>query len=128
MDKVSRWRKRNGLTQVGAASLLGVYQPYLSLLEKGTQPLTTELRNGIEATSGGLFRAQLSALGYLGFAHVAKSRTRPSPETLLMTVLRRPDADARVVEALPWLAATSEASSTSAGWCVNRSCRICRTG
>lgn len=114
MGEVLRWRTRNGLTQVGAASLLGVSQTYLSLLETGARPLTAELRKRMEATSGDsqqptsddLFRAQLSALGYPGFAHVAKSRTRPSPETLLMTVLTRPDADARVVEALPWLVAT----------------------
>jgi transcriptional regulator with XRE-family HTH domain len=116
MEEVLRWRQRNGLTQVHAASLLGVSQPYLSLLEKGARPLTTELRNrlkgsgdtGDRRTSDDLFRAQLSALGYPGFAHVAKSRRRPRPDTLLMTVLAKPDADARVVEALPWLVATFE--------------------
>lgn len=114
MADVLRWRKRNGLTQMNAASLLGVSQPYLSLLEKGARPLTAELRNRMK-TSGGnsqqrtsddLFRSQLSSLGYPGFAHVAKSRSRPRPDTLLMTVLARPDADARVVEALLWLVAT----------------------
>lgn len=116
MDEVLRWRQRNGLTQVRAASLLGVSQPYLSLLEKGARPLTTELRNRMKApddtsdrrTSDHLFRAQLSALGYPGFAHVAKSRRRPRPDTVLMAVLAKPDADARVVEALPWLVATFE--------------------
>ena len=109
-----RWRKRNGLTQTHAASLPGVAQPYLSLLEMGARPLTAELRSRIR-TSGGvsqrgaaddLFRARLSAPGYPGFAPIAGSRSRPRPDSLLMTVLARPDADARVAEALPWLATT----------------------
>lgn len=111
MADVLRWRKRNGLTQVAAASLLGVSQPYLSLLEKGARPLTAALRNrmksagghGEQRTADDLFRAQLSRLGYPGFAHVEKSGRKPMPDALLMAVLAQPDADARVVEALLWL-------------------------
>ena len=114
MADVLRWRKRNGLTQVSAASLLGVSQPYLSLLEKGARPLTAALRERMKAprgkveggTSDNRFRAQLSALGYAGFAHVAKSRSKPRAADFLMAVLARPDADARVVEALPWFVGT----------------------
>jgi len=114
MADLLRWRKRNGLTQVGAASLLGVSQTYLSLLEKGARPLTAELRNRMKTSAGmdrqessdDLFRAQLSALGYPGFAHVTKARTRTRPDNLLMTVLAQPNADARVVEALPWVVAS----------------------
>ncbi|MCX6593128.1 MAG: helix-turn-helix transcriptional regulator [Acidobacteria bacterium] len=116
MADVLRWRKRNGLTQVAAASLLGVSQPYLSLLEKGARPLTAALRNRMKTDSGqderrnsdDLFRAQLSGLGYPGFAHVEKSRRKPRPDSLLMAVLAQPDADARVVEALPWLVTASK--------------------
>ncbi len=112
---LQHWRKRNGLTQVDAASLLGVSQPYLSLLEHGARPLTAALRkrmktarravsqsDGQEAAEDS-FRAQLSALGYPGFAHVAPARPKPSPDHLLLSVLARPDADARIVEGLPWL-------------------------
>ncbi len=114
MVDLLRWRKRNGLTQVGAASLLGVSQTYLSLLEKGARPLTAELRNRMKTSAGmdrqessdDLFRAQLSALGCPGFAHVTKARTRTRPDNLLMTVLAQPNADARVVEALPWVVAS----------------------
>jgi transcriptional regulator with XRE-family HTH domain len=114
MADLLRWRKRNGLTQVGAASLLGVSQTYLSLLEKGARPLTAQLRNRMKTSAGqdpqggsdDLFRAQLSALGYPGFAHVTKARRRTRPDNLLMTVLAQPDADARVVEALPWVVAS----------------------
>jgi len=49
------------------------------------------------------FRAQLSALGYPGFAHVAPTRPKPNPDHLLLSVLARPDADSRIVEGLPWL-------------------------
>ena len=111
MADVLRWRKQNGLTQVNAASLLGVSQPYLSLLEKGARTLTRALRDRMKVVPGKAgggtpderFRAQLSALGYPGFAHVAKSRPKPRAADLLMAVLARPDSDARVVEALPWL-------------------------
>jgi transcriptional regulator with XRE-family HTH domain len=111
MADVLRWRKRNGLTQVAAASLLGVSQPYLSLLEKGARPLTAALRTRMKTAVGHVeqgtaddrFRAQLSGLGYPGFTHVEKSRSKPRPDALLMAVLAKPEADARVVEALPWL-------------------------
>jgi transcriptional regulator with XRE-family HTH domain len=111
MSDVLNWRKYNGFTQVDAASLLGVSQTYLSLLENGARPLTETLRNRMKlvrgkaagASSDGRFRTQLSALGYSGFAHVAKSRPAPRATDLLMAVLARPDADARVVEALVWL-------------------------
>ena len=111
MADLLQWRKRNGLTQVNAASLLGVSQPYLSLLEKGARPLTATLRDRMKVargkaeggTSDDRFRAQLSALGSPGFAHVAKSRPKPRAADFLMAVLARPDADARVAEALPWI-------------------------
>src|SRR5258708_31189905 len=108
MEDVLRWRKRNGLTQVAAASRLGVSQPYLSLLEKGARPLTAALRSrmktgggqGEQRTSDDLFRAQLSGLGYPRFAHVEKSRRKPRPDAPLMAILTQPDADARMVEVL----------------------------
>lgn len=111
MVDLLRWRKRNGLTQVEAAALLGVSQPYLSLLEKRARPLTAALRHRMERHGGEeakrisdhTVRAQLSALGYPGFAHIEKAKRKPRPDTLLMAVLAQPDADARVVEALPWL-------------------------
>ena len=127
MADVLQWRKRNGLTQVNAASLLGVSQPYLSLLEKGARPLTATLRDRMKVargkvereTSDDRFRAQLSALGYPGLAHVAKSRPKPRAADLLMAVLARPDADARVVEALPWLVGTYQ-NQLDFGWLVRQ--------
>ena len=127
MADVLRWRKRNGLTQVNAAFLLGVSQPYLSLLEKGARPMTAALSDRMKACRGKAegatwddrFRAQLSALGYSGFAHITKSRPKPRVTDFLMGVLARPDADARVVEALPWLVGTYQ-SQLDFGWLVRQ--------
>jgi transcriptional regulator with XRE-family HTH domain len=121
------WRKRSGLTQVDAASLLGVSQPYLSLLEHGARPLTTALRARMKVARRGdseeatedSFRAQLSALGYPGFAHIAPARSRPNPDDLLLSVLARPDADSRIVEGLPWLA-QQYASQMDLNWLVRQ--------
>jgi len=106
------WRRRNNLRQVDAAALLGVSQPYLSLLEKGSRPLSRELRGRLNLVHGGFgqgstddqFRAQLSALGYPGFAHVNLARPVPTPSVVLLNALSQPTLDARVAEALPWLA------------------------
>jgi len=108
---LQHWRKRHNLTQVHAAVLLCVSQPYLSLLEGGARPLTAALRSRIRAmhrtgnadSADARFWAQLSALGYPGFAHVSPSRARPRPDAMLLSVLAKPDVDSRVVEALPWL-------------------------
>ncbi len=106
------WRKRNRLTQVDAATLLGVSQTYLSLLEKGLRPVTPELRSRLSASvvardRGGVsedrLRADLSALGYPGFTHIAATRGLVRPDVLMVSVLAMPDADARIVEALPWV-------------------------
>ena len=53
-----------------------------------------------------LFRAQLARLGYPAFAQLTKSRARPRPDAVLMAILSRADADARVVDSLPWIVAT----------------------
>lgn len=113
VTKLRRWRAQNNLTQVDAARLLGVSQPYLSLLEKGARPLRRELRDrlsvvrpdkGKHDTTDDRLRAQLSALGYPGFAHLDSARPAAEPAVVLLTALSQPTVDARVTEALPWLA------------------------
>ncbi|NDJ09933.1 MAG: XRE family transcriptional regulator [Acidobacteriia bacterium] len=107
------WRNRNGLTQVEAATRLGVSQPYLSLLEKGARPLTEAVRKRLTGVSAETppetlrddrFRAELSALGYPGFAHIPPAKGVVHPDVLLNSVLSLPDADARIITALPWVA------------------------
>lgn len=108
------WRENHDLTQVEAASLLGVSQPYLSLLEKGARPLTKTLRTRMNAVHRSRpedalddrLREQLSTLGYAPFCHVSPARVKPAPDVLLLSVLGQPDVDSRVVEALPWLVRT----------------------
>ena len=127
MAALQHWRKRNNLTQIEAAALLGVSQPYLSLLEKGARPLTAELRSRLKAahpapkhdSSDDRFRPQLSALGYPGFAHLPAARSKCRADALLYAVLSKPDADARVVEALPWLV-RSYATELNLPWLVRQ--------
>lgn len=112
MTEMQRWREASGLTQVEAALQLGISQTYLSLVEKGARPVTRSLRDRLDAvrTSPGAresvddwLRAQLSALGYPGFAHVDRARPRTAPAVLLLRALGEPTVDTRVADALPWL-------------------------
>ena len=127
MPPLQRWRARNNLTQVEGASLLGVSQPYLSLLEKGARPLTPVLRSrmrGVGRSTGSrsaddLFRAQLSALEYPAFSHVARSRSKPEPEALLLSILAEAQVDARVADALPWLVRNYD-SEMNFAWLVRQ--------
>lgn len=108
------WRKARGFTQAEAAGMLGVSQTYLSLLETGRRSLTKDLGSRLQALGSqrkpyasqpeASFRPELSALGYPGFRHMRAHRRRTSPATLLLRALRQPDLDARVCEALPWIA------------------------
>lgn len=108
MNPVAAWRKRNSMTQVEAARELGVSQAYLSLLEHGARPVTEALRGRLRGGAGGRgedrYVAQLSAWGYPGFAHVRRARRRMRVDALLLSVLGEGDVEARVAEAMPWLA------------------------
>jgi DNA-binding XRE family transcriptional regulator len=118
---VRRWRVRGGLTQVEAAQALGVSQTYLSLIERGRRPLTSELslrlkrlpRGSVwnsQAATDREFQVALADLGYPPFAHLKESRRQVDPATLLLRALLQPDVDARVTEGLPWVSANYQAS------------------
>jgi transcriptional regulator with XRE-family HTH domain len=114
-------RKQLGLTQVTAASRLGVSQPYLALLEKGERPLTPKLAEKAvrvlrlpatilpmsdkrlqEPASDEQLARELGTLGYPGFAYLRKGPKR-NPAELLVRALSKDDLEARLAEALPWL-------------------------
>jgi len=114
-------REHAKLTQQEAASKLGLTQAYLSMLERGRRPVTTELATQamkvfhlppmalpLEADfhstlDESAFKAELGALGYPGFSYL-RGKSHYNPARLLFLALDRDDLDRRVVEALPWLA------------------------
>jgi transcriptional regulator with XRE-family HTH domain len=115
-------RKRRLWTQSDAASRLKVTQAYLSMVERGIRPVSAELAASarevfdMPATAlplpasialrldEDLFKRELGALGYAGFAYLGGKATR-NPAELLLSAIDCEDLDARIVEALPWLAA-----------------------
>jgi transcriptional regulator with XRE-family HTH domain len=116
-------RKRKGFTQRRAASLLGVSQAYLSMLESGRRPVPLDqlprvinvyglppsalpLRgpeNWAKLDDSDLAN-ELAALGYPGFSYVRGRRPRWNPTELLLAALTKAELESRVAEALPWLA------------------------
>jgi transcriptional regulator with XRE-family HTH domain len=114
-------RMASSWTQNDAAEKLGVTQAYLSMVERGTRPVSAELASKavrilkLSVTAlplapyrhhdrnGAFFQQALGSLGYPGFAYLRRT-VRINPTELLMAALDSEDLDARVTEALPWLA------------------------
>jgi transcriptional regulator with XRE-family HTH domain len=112
------------LTQVQAAERLSLSQSYLSQLEKGERPITSELARlatkvyGLSAVALPLpgdetntevgndtrLARQLSGLGYPGFSYLRAERANPAATVLLSLVQK--DLEVRLTEALPWVLAT----------------------
>jgi transcriptional regulator with XRE-family HTH domain len=105
------------MSQVEAAAQLGVSQTLLSLMEKGERSVTPAVAQRavthLHATpellpvstktrhSDDQLAADLGALGYPGYGYL---RSQPrNPAEVFFDALDRPDLDARLVEALPWL-------------------------
>lgn len=116
-------RLTKGLSQVQAATRLGVSQPYLAMLESGRRRLTPKLarramkvyglpptvlppseplaRHRVDAET---LASDLAALGYPGFAYLRPRNWKPkNPSEVLLAALAQDDLEARLVEALPWL-------------------------
>jgi transcriptional regulator with XRE-family HTH domain len=119
-------RRKKKWTQEETACALGVTQAYLSMLEKGRRPVSDTLARKVlkvldvsptalplrssavtEPFPSGEhdYGRQLGALGYPGFAYLKKDARR-NPAAVLFDSLNESDLDARVAEALPWLALT----------------------
>lgn len=128
-------RTRKGWTQARAAARLGVSQGYLSLLERGLRSPSSVLLKTAQRVLGvevalldrdqslvpaAELAKRLASLGYEPFAYLA-GRARQAPEEVLLAALSHPDLEARVVEALPWLA--FRFSDLDWDWLVDRSKR-----
>ena len=118
-----RARKQAGLTQQRAAAKLRVCQSYLSMVENGQRALPPELaRRMVHAyklspvsfppsetrwdpkrDDPDHLAADLSGLGYPGFAYLRKRRSVRNPGELLLTALAQDRLEGRLFEALPWL-------------------------
>lgn len=112
-------RKDRKLTQEAVASLLGVSQAYVALLEKGKRrftnvlarkavvrlkmnPLALPVREPGKPSSSEHFAKQLASLGYPGFASM-RSAWKRNPVQVLLDALAQNNLEARLTEALPWL-------------------------
>lgn len=115
-------REQKGWTQGQAALKLGVSQPYLSLLEKGTRrvpeklarkaatlyglsaaklPMKTSWHN-VQANNDDALASDLAALGYPGLSYL-KSRRKRNPAEVMLSALSANNLDSRLAEALPWV-------------------------
>jgi transcriptional regulator with XRE-family HTH domain len=110
-------RKRQGVSQVQAAKLLGLSQPMLSHMETGKRSVSLEVAQRAAKLFGGdatvlpldaerrhsdeTLASELGALGYPGYAHLS-GRLR-NPAEFLLDALDRSDLNARTTEGLPWI-------------------------
>jgi transcriptional regulator with XRE-family HTH domain len=116
-------RLAKGWTQTQAAAHLGMTQAYLNFLENGKRRLTPELvrrATFVYGLSPGVLPVAdvfvpteaddqrltelLGKLGYPGFAYLRTRAPREHPFEVLLTALAQKRLDARVAEALPWVA------------------------
>ena len=116
-------RLGKGWTQVQTACHMGVTQAYWNFLENGKRKLTLqlaqkamqvfELSADMLPLTGDFVPVwvgdeqlvnMLARLKYPGFSHVLTRTPRKNPSEVLLTSLVQPSLDARVAEALPWVA------------------------
>ncbi len=116
-------RLKKGLVQAQAAKSLGVSQSYVNLLENGKRRLTPGLARRVTTlyglspevlpvpeefvptrTSNQRLAESLAKLGYPGFAYLRTHVPSKNPDEVLLTALGQDKLEARVAEALPWVA------------------------
>ena len=115
-------RELKGWTQERAARKLGVSQPYLSLLEKGTRRAPDKLArkaamlyglsaaklpmkanwHEVQAQEDDALASDLAALGYPGLLYL-KTRRKRNPAEVVLSALQTENLDSRLAEALPWV-------------------------
>lgn len=121
-EELRSGREQKGWTQEQASLRLGVSQPYLSLLEKGSRsvpkalarkatrmyglsPSTLPVESSLERltpVNEDMLAVELAALGYPGFAYL-RSGHKKNPAEVLASALSNADLDSRLTEALPWV-------------------------
>jgi len=116
-------RLEKGWGQTEVAARLGVSQAYVNMLEKGKRRLTSEMTrklakvysfSPVELPVSEAFKPlkvdaqhmaeSLAKLEYPGFAYLRSHVTKKNPGEVLLTALFQNSLEARVAEALPWLA------------------------
>jgi len=116
-------RLKKGLVQAQAAKSLGVSQSYVNLLENGKRRLTPGLARRVTTlyglspevlpvseefvptpTNDQRLAEALAKLGYPGFAYLRTRVPSKNPDEVLLTALGQDRLEARVAEALPWVA------------------------
>jgi transcriptional regulator with XRE-family HTH domain len=115
-------REQKGWTQKHAALKLGVSQPYLSLLEKGTRRVPERLArkaatvyglspatlpvetswHSVQPKDDDALSSDLAGLGYPGFSYL-KGRRKRNPAEIMLSALMAENLDSRLAEALPWV-------------------------
>ena len=124
-QQITENRLNKGLEQQKAAELLGVSQPYLSLLESGKRKLTRKLAEKVVKVyelppeklplaedwedlaemSNDEIAETIASLGYPKFSHLRKA-AQMNPAQILFAALRKNNLDSRIAESLPWLVYT----------------------
>ena len=116
-------RLAKGWTQTQAAAHMGMTQAYLNYLENGKRRLTPDLVRRATSvyglppqvlpvadtftpmqTDGHQMTELLARLGYPGFSYLRTRAQKRHPFEVLLTGLAQKSLDARVAEALPWVA------------------------
>ena len=116
-------RLAKGWTQTQAATRMGITQAYLNYLENGKRRLTPDLVRRATSVYGlppqvlpvadtftpvqtddRQMTELLARLGYPGFAYLRPRSQKRHPFEVLLTGLAQKSLDARIAEALPWVA------------------------
>ena len=116
-------RLERGWNQTQAAARLGVSQAYLNMLENGKRRLTPKLTRKFAMTyrlspatlpvlrefvptpvNEQHMAESLARLGYPGFGHLRSHTLKRNPSEVLLMALSQERLEARVAEALPWVA------------------------
>jgi transcriptional regulator with XRE-family HTH domain len=132
-------RLKKGFVQSHIAAALGVSQAYVHMLETGKRRLSPKLAQRIAKlydlspetlplhnhfvpahTDDRHLAASLARLGYPGFGYMPTRAEQKNPAEIMLTALWQDRLDARVAEALPWLAFRYWQNKSSSNWLIEQ--------